>query len=227
MAGFLSKLLGRRETPDDVRRRLFLCDTPADIDKALSKTGDETLIAAFKGIDMASIPFNTFCKKYYTHPRGTDSRIITLAIALAKLAKENRGRPSSALAETILPKFKAKVERGPSQDRSLFSPDEWQIHPAVKEFLLPWAKELMKEGVDRNEWALAILDAITTDWPTDDSVLFWRAAAAYNWWSDHKKEESMKTMARDRMTAFLDNGAHRTMDARSVNMIREFRDSIR
>ena len=84
----------------------------------------------------------------------------------------------------------------------------------------------MVDGVDKHEWALGILDAIATDWPEDDVVLFWRAAAAYNTWCGNKGDSSRKTLARQRMTAFLDNEPHRTMDTRSVSMIREFLGSI-
>jgi hypothetical protein len=80
----------------------------------------------------------------------------------------------------------------------------------------------MMEQVGRNEWALPILDAIATDWPEDDVVLFWRAAAAYNVWTDEKADVSKKAAARQRMTAFLANESHRSMDAESVRMIRGF-----
>jgi hypothetical protein len=92
----------------------------------------------------------------------------------------------------------------------------------VKTFLLDWAKELMMQNVDRNEWALPILDAIATDWPEDDVVLFWRATAAYNVCSDEKASPSKKAAARQRMNAFLVNESHRSMDAESVRMIRSF-----
>jgi hypothetical protein len=165
---------------------------------------------------------NTFCTSHYRHPKGTDSRIVSLTIALAQLAKAKRTEPARALAGRLLPKFEEKVRRGQSVDRSVPSSDEWHIHGAVNKFLLDWAKELMMEQVGRNEWALPILDAIATDWPEDDVVLFWRAAAAYNVWTDEKADVSKKAAARQRMTAFLANESHRSMDAESVRMIRGF-----
>jgi len=210
----------------DRLRRVFLCDTPAEVEVAIAKIDDNALAAAFMSLDMERIPLNTFCRKHFSHPRGTDSRIITLAIALASLAKAGRMTPAAALAEKLAAKFAAKIERGPSPDTAVMPSDEWRIHAAVNKFLVDWAKELMKDGVDRHESALAMLDAIATDWPEDDIVLFWRAAAAYNIWCGEKTNAGKKAAAHGRMTAFLGNTSHRTMDARSVNMIREFRDAM-
>jgi hypothetical protein len=72
----------------------------------------------------------------------------------------------------------------------------------------------------------SILDAVATDWPTDDLLLFWRAAAAYNIRCDDKGNDAKNAAARQRMKDFLANEAHRTMDAKSVNMMRKFLDNI-
>jgi hypothetical protein len=220
--GFLKRLLSGPETPEQFLHRFFLCSTPAEVDRCLKGAKDSVLISGFDSIDVTRIPLNTFCTTHYRHPQGTDSRIVSLTIGLAHLAKSKRTGPAQALARRLLPKFEEKVRRGQSVDRSLPSSDEWHIHGAVNKFLLDWAKELMMDQVGRNEWALPILDAIATDWPEDDVVLFWRAAAAYNVWCDEKSSAPKKAAARKRMGAFLANEAHRSMDSESVRMIRSF-----
>jgi hypothetical protein len=224
--GFLKRLLSGAETPEQFLHRFFLCSTPAEVDRCLKRAKHSQLTSAFDSIDVTHIPLNTFCTTHYRHPQGTDSRIVSLTIGLACLARSKRTGPAQALARRLLPKFDEKVRRGQSVDRSLPSSDQWHIHGAVKKFLLDSAKELMIDQVGRNDWALPILDAIAIDWPEDDEVLFWRAAAAYNIWCDEKTKEPKKDAARERMGAFLANEARRTMDSESVRMIRTFLEHL-
>lgn len=224
--GLLKWLFSGGETPDDFLGRLFLCSTPAEVDRCLQRAKDSLLMSAFDSLDLAQIPLNTFCTAHYRHPQGTDSRIISLTIALGRLAETKRSGPAQALVARLVPKFEEKLRRGGSDDRSVPSSDEWHIHGAVKTFLLDWAKELMKEHIGKNEWALPILDAIAADWPEDDVVLFWRAAAAYNVWSDEKSDASKKAGASQRMRQFVGNESHRTMDSDSVCMMRDFLQNV-
>jgi hypothetical protein len=57
-------------------------------------------------------------------------------------------------------------------------------------------------------------------------LLFWRAAAAYNIRCDDKSNNAKNAAAQQRMKDFLANEAHRTMDAKAVNMMRKFLGNI-
>ena len=79
-----------------VLQKLFQCNTGTEIKSYLATVKDAELTSALDRLDMQHIPMNSFFTRYFRHPQGTDSRLITLALALGYLSKDKRAKPAEA-----------------------------------------------------------------------------------------------------------------------------------
>lgn len=216
---------GTQSGTNPLLSRIFQETTPKEADALLANLKDGDLVTAFQSLDMSAMPVSGFCTKYFRHPKGGDRRLSGLTYVLVSLTKSGRHTPATPLAAKLVSKFTAKQRHGVSAAPSGTTADEWHIGDQEAGFYLESAKELMKEGIDRHQWALSILDATATDWPTNDEVVFWRAAAAYNIWHDDKTNQTNATAARSRINDFLNNRQHRKMGEDAVShMVKSLRE---
>lgn len=197
----------------------------ADITDLIGQYNDTLLCGVFSGLDMATIPLNDSCPKYYRREEGmfsalvgTDPRMITLTFTLAALAEAGRTKPAETLAQKIVPRFMEKCRRGSAHDKM----DEWFIGRWGRIYYTIAAAILMKERVERYTWALPILDAVVVEYHHAEEPLYWRALAAYRYWLLRPDRPNRIQMAQKRLLAVVSSAQKEPIDPARLETIRKY-----
>ena len=157
----------------------------SDVTDLLAQCNDTHLCGAFNRLNMATVPLNDNCGKYFRKEEGTfstpvgpDSRMIILTFVLAALAEAGRAEPPEILAPKLVARFVEKCHRGNAIDKM----DKWHIGRWGHIYYTVAAAIMMKERVERYPWALPILDAVAIEYHHAEESLYWRALTAYKYW---------------------------------------------
>jgi hypothetical protein len=197
----------------------------SEVTDLLGQCNDTHLCGAFNRLDMATIPLNDNCSKYFRREEGTfstlvgpDPRMITLTFALAALAEAGRAAPAETLAQKLVARFMEKCRRGTAIDKM----DEWHIGRWGQIYYTAAAAIMMKERVERYAWAVPILDAVAIEYHHAEEPLYWRALAAYKYWLLKPDRPNRIQMARQRLTAVVSAAQKEPIDPARLDTIRRF-----
>ena len=99
--------------------------------------------------------------------------------------------------------------------------DEWYIGRWGGIYYTVAAAIMMKEHVERYNWALPILDAVTIEYRHAEEPLYWRALAAYRYWLLKPERPNRIQMASQRLSAVISAARKEPIDPARLDTIRQ------